>query len=60
VYATSTEIKTSILPSLNTKYANERRSSARKIGEIELTSPFIASAFGDTGVFFKHQRHEDK
>ncbi|KHO66460.1 peroxidase family protein [Pseudomonas flexibilis] len=60
VYATSTEIKTSIFPSLNQRYANERRSSARKIGEIELASPFIASAFGDTGVFFKHQRHEDK
>ena len=54
------EIKTSIFPSLNTRYANERRSSARKIGEIELASPFIASAFGDTGVFFKHQRNEDK
>ena len=60
VYATSVDIKTSILPSLNTRYANERRSSARKIGEIELASPFIASAFGDTGVFFKHQRNEDK
>jgi hypothetical protein len=60
VYATSVGIKTSIFPSLNTKYANERRNSARKIGEIELASPFIASAFGDTSVFFKHQRNEDK
>ena len=60
LYATSMQIKTSILPSLNTRYANERRSSARKIGEIVLTSPFIASAFGDHGVFFKHQRNEDK
>ncbi len=39
VYATSTEIKTSIFPSLNQRYANERRSSARKIGEIELLRP---------------------
>lgn len=60
VYATSMEIKTSILPSLQTQYANQRRASAKKIGELELTSPMIVSAFGDNGVFFKHQRHEDK
>ncbi|PYC25709.1 peroxidase [Aquipseudomonas alcaligenes] len=60
VYATSMEIKTSILPSTNRSYAQQRRNSAVKIGEMELTSPFIASAFGDNGVFFKHQRHEDK
>lgn len=59
VYATSMEIKTSILPSLNSSYAQQRRSSAVKIGEMELTSPLIVSAFGDGGVFFKHQRHED-
>ena len=33
---------------------------ARKIGEIKLTSKFTTSAFGDTGVFFKHQRYEDR
>ncbi len=60
VYATSMEIKTSIFPSLASQYANERRTSARKIGELELTSPLIVSAFGDNGVFFKHQRTEDK
>jgi hypothetical protein len=60
VYATSMEIKTSIIPSINRNYAQQRRSSAVKVGEMELTSPFIASAFGDNGVFFKHQRHEDK
>ncbi|MDO8267725.1 MAG: peroxidase family protein [Moraxellaceae bacterium] len=60
VYATSMEIKTSIWPSTNTQYANERRASAKKIGELELTSPLIVSAFGDNGVFFKHQRSEDK
>ena len=60
VYATSMEIKTSIWPSLQTQYAKERRASAKKIGELELTSPLIVSAFGDNGVFFKHQRHEDK
>ncbi len=60
VYATSMEIKTSIFPSLQTQYANERRASAKKIGELELTSPLIVSAFGDNGVFFKHQRSEDK
>lgn len=60
VYATTMEIKTSILPSTNSRYASERRASAKKIGELELTSPMIVSAFGDTGVFFKHQRYEDR
>jgi hypothetical protein len=60
VYATAMEIKTSIIPSISRSYASQRRSSAVKIGEMELTSAFIASAFGDNGVFFKHQRNEDK
>ena len=60
VYATSMEIKTSIIPSTNLSYAQQRRASAKKIGELELTSPLIVSAFGDSGVFFKHQRYEDK
>ncbi|WP_068830146.1 peroxidase family protein [Pseudomonas sp. BMS12] len=60
VYATSMSIKTSLIPSINRNYAQQRRNSAVKIGELELTSPFIASAFGDGGVFFKHQRNEDK
>ena len=59
VYATSMTIKTSLIPSTNRTYAQQRRNSAVKIGELELTSPFIASAFGDSGVFFKHQRSED-
>ncbi|HLA31977.1 MAG TPA: peroxidase family protein, partial [Pseudomonas sp.] len=60
LYATSMEIKNSIFPSISRSYAAQRRSSAVKIGELELTSAFIASAFGDSGVFFKHQRSEDK
>ncbi|MET1079143.1 MAG: peroxidase family protein [Pseudomonas sp.] len=60
VYATSMEIKTSLIPSISRGYASQRRSSAQKIGELQLTSPLIASAFGDNGVFFKHQRNEDK
>ena len=60
VYATSMEIKTSIIPSISRSYAAQRRNSAVKIGEMELTSAFIASTFGDSGVFFKHQRNEDK
>ncbi|OHC34620.1 MAG: peroxidase [Pseudomonadales bacterium RIFCSPLOWO2_12_59_9] len=60
VYATSMEIKTSIIPSISRTYASQRRNSAIKIGEMELTSPMIASTFGDSGVFFKHQRNEDK
>ena len=60
VYATSMEIKTSIFPSISKNYATQRRNSAVKIGEMELSSAFNASAFGDGGVFFKHQRDEDK
>ena len=60
VYATSMAIQTSIIPSTNASYAAQRRASAVKIGELELTSPMIVSAFGDEGVFFKHQRVEDK
>ncbi|HQV79615.1 MAG TPA: peroxidase family protein [Agitococcus sp.] len=60
IYATSMEIKTSIISSISAKYAAERRSNAKKIGTLELTSPMIVSAFGDEGVFFKHQRYEDK
>ena len=58
IYATSMEIKTSIIPSTNLSYAQQRRASAKKIGTLELTSPMIVSAFGDQGVFFKHQRNE--
>lgn len=60
VYATSRAIETSIFPSINAAYAADRRNSAVKIGELELTSPLIVSAFGDGGVFFKHQRVEDQ
>jgi hypothetical protein len=60
VYATSMAIKTSIIPSISRTYARQRRSSAIKIGEMQMTSPMIASTFGDNGVFFKHQRDEDK
>jgi hypothetical protein len=60
VYATSMEIKTSVIPSTHQTYAAQRRASATKVGTLELTSPMIVSAFGDQGVFFKHQRYEDK
>lgn len=60
VYATTMEIKGSVFPTVAQKYATERRNSAKKIGELELTSPMIVSAFGDQGVFFKHQRYEDR
>ena len=60
VYATDMQIKTSILPSTSRRYAAERRASAVKIGEMTTTSAFIASEFGDSGIFFKHQRYEDR
>ncbi|MCK5875278.1 MAG: peroxidase [Alcanivoracaceae bacterium] len=60
VYATNREIRTSIFPWVTRRYAEERRSSAVKVGSLKTTSPFTTSHFGDTGIFFKHQRHEDK
>jgi hypothetical protein len=60
VYATSEDIKYSIIGWLNRRYAENRRNSAVKVGEITLTSPLTASEFGDNGVFFKHQRYEDR
>lgn len=60
VWGTSEPIKTSVLPHLTQRYAEERRASAIKIGEISLTSAFTVSAFGDSGMFFKHQRYEDQ
>ena len=60
LYATSEPIKTSIFPSLTNRYASQRRNSAVKVGELSLSSAFNLSAFGDSGVFFKHQRMEDK
>lgn len=60
VYATDAYIRTSIFPSRNRRLAEERRNSARKVGELVLTSDMIASQFGDSGVFFKHERYEDR
>ena len=60
VYATDRQIRTSIFPWVSRRYANERRASAVKVGSLKTTSPFTTSHFGDTGIFFKHQRHEDK
>ena len=60
VYATSKSIKTSIWPWVTARYARERRNSATKVGELVMASPFTLSQFGDTGIFFKHQRYEDR
>lgn len=60
VYATDREIKTSIFPWVTERYQRERRAAAVKIGSIKLDSKFNTSAFGDGGVFFKHQRYEDR
>ena len=60
VYATDKAIQNSIFSSIAARYATERRNSAVKVGEIVLTSEFVASAFGDSGIFFKHQRFEDR
>lgn len=60
VYATSKSIRTSIFGYFQRKYAKQRRDSAVKVGTIRLTSDFNSSAFGDGGVFFRHQRVEDQ
>lgn len=60
VYATDMEIENAILPGKREELAKERRDSAIKIGELTMTSEFTVSEFGDGGIFFKHQRYEDK
>jgi hypothetical protein len=60
VYATDMEIKSSIWASKQQRLQDERRADAVKIGEMVLTSEFTTSVFGDSGVFFKHQRYEDR
>ena len=60
VYATDRAIRTSWFPWVTRRYQRERRDSAVRIGSLTLTSPFITSQFGDNGVFFKHQRYEDR
>lgn len=60
VYATTKSIRYSAWGWLNRRYAKQRRDSARKIGEMRISKAMTASAFGDTGVFFKHQRYEDR
>ena len=60
VYATDKSIRTSIIGYFHKKYAKQRRDSAVKVGTIRLTSNFNSSAFGDGGVFFRHQRVEDQ
>lgn len=60
VYATDQQIRTSIFGYFQRKYAKQRRDSAVKVGTIRLSSVFNSSAFGDGGVFFRHQRVEDQ
>jgi len=60
VYATNQTIRTSIFPWVTQRYARERRASAVKVGSLKTTSPFTTSQFGDSGIFFKHQRYEDR
>jgi len=57
IYATDLEIKKSLF--FAERYADQRRDSAVKVGSLYLTSQFNTSQFGDTGIFFKHERYED-
>jgi hypothetical protein len=59
VYATDMEIKSSVWKSKQARLQNERRADAVKVGELVMDSNFAASQFGDSGVFFKHERYED-
>jgi hypothetical protein len=38
----------------------EYRQKAQEIGHIETSSPFIASSFGDSQLFFRHQRFRNR
>lgn len=60
VYATSKDIRTSIFSRWNRRFANDRRESATHIGTLVTQSEFVASEFGDSQLFFKHQRYEDR
>lgn len=60
VYATDKHIRTSFFSYYKRKYAKQRRDSAVKVGTIRLSSAFTSSAFGDGGVFFRHQRVEER
>lgn len=60
VYATDKKIRSSIWSYYKKKYAKQRRDSAVKVGTIRLSSDFNSSSFGDGGVFFRHQRVEEK
>ena len=60
IYATSEPIRTSIFPRWNKRLADNRRNSAKIIGTVKLSSKFTLSNFGDNGIFFKHQRYEDR
>lgn len=59
VYATDIEIESSIWTSKQERLQAERRADAVKVGELVMDSNFAASQFGDSGVFFKHERYED-
>jgi len=39
--------------------ARARRAAAVKIGRLVTSSPFLASSFGDGGLFFRHYRFDD-
>ncbi|MBF2002728.1 MAG: hypothetical protein IGS38_18635 [Synechococcales cyanobacterium M58_A2018_015] len=41
------------------QFANLRQ-SAQQIGTIETTSPFVASSYGDSRLFFRHQRFKNQ
>ncbi|MFN3713715.1 MAG: peroxidase family protein [Alcanivoracaceae bacterium] len=60
VFATSEAIRTSIFPWVTAGYDRDRRNRAVRVGSLKTTSPFTTSHFGDTGIFFKHQRYEDR
>lgn len=54
VYALERSEKYSNFSSYEIKNIPKHIEDSKLIGEIVLTSPFIASKFGDTGIFFKH------
>lgn len=50
----------SVDPEGDTMNANGDRSQAQYIGHLETTSPFVASFYGDSQLFFRHQRFRNQ
>ena len=60
VYAIAESDKYNNFYNYNIEDISKNLKDAQPIGEISTTSRFIASEFGDTGIFFKHEAQKNK